>query len=307
MDANGSKLPAGSRIGSYEIRSHIGSGGMAEVYRAIHVETRQEVALKVLRSAARLLPQASSRFAHEVLAISAARNPNVVEIMEVDLDSIPPFLAMEHVPGETLRAILDGGALPLEKVLAIGVQLAEGLAATHDAGIVHRDVKPENVMVTPDGRVKILDFGLSKSLRKRASSEPSLTLPGMILGTLSYMSPEQASGRRADFRADQFSLGAILYEMAMGAAAFRGDTVPKTLEAVIGREPEGMERFRATVPRDVRAIVERALSKSSEDRYPSMREMKAALFAARNRRRRSFVSRVLRRAAPVSPEDRVRN
>jgi serine/threonine protein kinase len=300
MDTNAKKLLAGARVGNYEIRSHVGTGGMAEVYRAVHVATGQEVALKALRSSARLLPQASSRFAHEVLAISAARHRNVVAILEVDLESSPPFLAMEYVPGRTLRSILDEeGPLPLDQVLSLGVQIAEGLRATHEAGIVHRDLKPENVMVTPDGRVKILDFGLSKSLRKRDSSEDSLTLPGMILGTLAYMSPEQASARRADFRADQFALGAILYEMTTGVAAFQRETIPKTLGAVLTDEPAGIDSFRASAPPDVREVVERALAKTPDDRYASMVSMKAALAASSLRHRQGFLGRALKRAASV--------
>jgi serine/threonine protein kinase len=290
---------AGTRFGPYEVRSHVGTGGMAEVYRAVHIETGQEVALKVLGRSWRAIPHALSRFSREVDAIRSSRHPNVVTIFEVGLDSRPPYVAMEYVPGKTLRAVLERGPLSIPSALELGVQLAAGLAAAHEAGIVHRDLKPENVIVTPEGSVKILDFGLSKSLRKRPSPgelDESLTLPGMILGTLQYMSPEQAKGRRVDFRADQFSLAAILYEMVTGAAAFAGETIPRTLATVIGAEPSGIETFRAFAPPDVLSLVERALSKSPEDRFPTMAEMRKALVAARRRHRRGFFTRILRRA-----------
>jgi len=297
MVTKGIRLAEGARLGSYEIRAHLGTGGMASVYRGVHVETGQEVALKVLGPSSVVVPQVISRFAREVEAVCNVSHPNVVSILEIGLDAKPPYIAMEYVPGRTLRAVLDEGPPPLEAILNVAIQLAEGLSSAHQAGIVHRDLKPENVIVRPDGVVKILDFGLSKSFRKRPSTtemDESLTLPGMILGTLPYMSPEQAKGRRADFRADQFSLGAILYEMVTGVVAFQRETILLTLEAVIGAEPTGIEEFRSSAATDVRGFVERALAKSPDDRYASMREMKSALVIARRRYEQGFLSRTLR-------------
>jgi serine/threonine-protein kinase len=192
---------------------------------------------------------------------------------------------MEHVPGPTLRELIAWAPFPAKTIADVGRQLAAGLAEVHRAGIVHRDVKPENVIVSEGGFVKILDFGLSKPVKRskrEASTKPrdgegSLTLPGTILGTPQYMSPEQASGQRADFRADQFALGTLLYEMATGVCAFRRDTLPDTLAAVGEVTPSAPEKLQANVPRELRIVVERLLSKRPEDRYPGMEEVEDAL------------------------------
>jgi serine/threonine-protein kinase len=199
---------------------------------------------------------------------------------------------MEYVPGRTLREILRGGPLTPQVAARLGAQLAEGLQAAHDAGIVHRDLKPDNILVSNDGIAKILDFGLSKPLSTpkvpadAAMTDEVLTLPGTILGTLDYMSPEQASGYAVEFRSDQFSLGAILFEMMTGIVPFSRDTVPRTLAAIIEGKPNGLDIFRQRVPKHLRAIIQRALAKRPEDRFASMMELAKAL---REKRLRRFI------------------
>jgi serine/threonine protein kinase len=262
---------------------------MAEVYRALDVSGRREVALKILNPSVAASAERLRRFEREARAISSAHHPNVVSIFEVGWHGKLPFIAMEYVPGWTLRRILDAGPMPAAAALEVGIQLADGLAAAHRAGIVHRDLKPENVISTDEGWIKILDFGLSKPLGTPApaaaadasETQDVLTIPGTILGTLHYMSPEQACGSKVDFRSDQFALGSMLYEMVTGVVAFKRDSVLQTLAAIIEGKPAGCDRFETEPPREVRNVVERALSKKAEDRYASMEELGSALRRAR--------------------------
>src|SRR5262249_38417405 len=189
------------------------------------------------------------RFEKEARSASALSHPNIVTVYDIgSVDGIS-YIAMEHIEGETLRRVLLNGALPLKRLLPIAEQIAEGLAKAHEAGIVHRDLKPENLMVTRDGFVKILDFGLAKlTLRDEVDEGSQLqtetrTSPGMIMGTVAYMSPEQASGDRVDFQSDQFSFGSILYEMATGKRAFTGKTNPEVLLKIIREEPESVAQL----------------------------------------------------------------
>jgi eukaryotic-like serine/threonine-protein kinase len=286
-------------IGRYELRTLLGRGAMADVYLATDSKMGRDVALKVLSPPFRRSLDLVRRFEREAQAMASVSNGNVVSIFEVDSQGGIPFIAMEHVPGPTLRTLLNRAPLPTETVLDVGQQLAGGLAGIHRAGIVHRDVKPENVIVSTEGWVKILDFGLSKPIEsaddeRARGGESSLTLPGTILGTPQYMSPEQASGSRVDFRADQFALGAILYEMASGVSAFQRDTLPRTLAAIAESKPSGLERFRAIAPRALRTVVERLLSKRPEDRYPDMGAVVAELGrAARGPRVRALAAGTL--------------
>ncbi|MGH9323161.1 MAG: serine/threonine-protein kinase [Vicinamibacteria bacterium] len=275
-------MSPGTRVGRYEVRSLLGAGAMADVYLAFDPKGGREVAIKVLAPG----PGASERlqrFEREARSAAAMSHPNIVSVFEVGWQDRMPFIAMEYVSGRTLRELLEEGPFSVEAVVDIGAQLADGLGCAHDAGIVHRDLKPENVMVTPEGIAKILDFGLSKPIASpklpadAAATDEVLTLPGTILGTLQYMSPEQASGYRVDYRSDQFSLGALLYEMATGIVPFARDTVPRTLAAVIEGKPEGLEVFRTEVPPELRAILEKTLRKRPEKRYPSMEELAGAL------------------------------
>src|SRR5512143_632494 len=213
-------LSAGVRLGSYEISAPLGAGGMGEVYRARDTRLSREAAIKLLPAelasdAARL-----RRLEKEARTASSLNHPNIVTIYEIGTSDSRSYIAMELVAGKTLRELLFPGPLPVKRSLQIAVQIAEGLAKAHEAGVVHRDLKPENIMVTRDGLVKILDFGLAK-LRSAAGEggestnipTETGTRPGMVLGTVGYMSPEQAAGQPIDFRSDQFSFGSILYEL----------------------------------------------------------------------------------------------
>ncbi len=271
-------LAVGDRLGRYQVRSLLGSGASADVYLAFDPENRREVALKLLAPGPSA-PERLRRFKREARAAAATRHPNIVSVFEMGWHGGMPFIAMEYVRGTTLRGRLREGLLPLQAAAEIAAQIAEGLQAAHDAGIVHRDLKPDNVMISNEGVAKVLDFGLSKPVTPpnlpadAAVTDEVLTLPGTILGTLDYMSPEQASGYRVDSRSDQFSLGAILYEMTTGIVPFARDTVPRTLAAIIEGKPEGLEAFERSVPPGLRAIMEKLLAKRPEERYPSMREL----------------------------------
>src|SRR6202795_959078 len=217
-------LSAGSHLGPYEILAPLGAGGMGETYKARDTRLGRVVAIKVLPEAFASEPGRLKRFEREARSASALNHPNIVTIYDIGSSDSISFIAMELVKGEPLRQVLSKGALSVRSLLQIGVQVADGLAKAHASGIVHRDLKPENVMVTEDGLVKILDFGLAKlnqpegikSERKQGLTASGQTEPGLVLGTAGYMSPEQAFGKAVDFRSDQFSLGAILYEMATG-------------------------------------------------------------------------------------------
>ena len=285
-------LTAGDRLGHYEVRSLLGAGAMADVYLALDLTAGRDVALKVL-SPGPGVPERRRRFEREARAASSTKHPNIVSVFEAGVYDRTPFIAMEYVPGRTLRELLRSGPLSAKDAARLGAQLAEGLQAAHDAGIVHRDLKPDNIMISNDGVAKILDFGLSKPISTpkvpadSAITDEVLTLPGTILGTLDYMSPEQASGYAVDFRSDQFSLGAMLFEMTTGIVPFARDTVPRTLAAIIEGRPAGMELFRHRVPPGLRGIIERALAKRPEERFPSMLEFAKAL---RENRLRRFVA-----------------
>ena len=211
---------------------------MGEVYRARDARLGREVAIKVLPANLASDAERLRRFEKEARSASALNHPNIVTVHDVGSESGVSYIAMELVSGETLRTLLAAGSLPIKKLLAIATQVGEGLARAHESGIVHRDLKPENVMVTRDGLVKILDFGLAKLTSPRSgsgsdegSSLPTMsgTTPGVVVGTVGYMSPEQTSGLTVDFRTDQFAFGSILYEMATGRRAFLGKTRPSAL------------------------------------------------------------------------------
>src|SRR3989442_385655 len=215
-------LSGGSRLGPYEILSPLGAGGMGEVYRARDARLDRDVAVKVLPSHLAEDPVALARFEREAKAVAATSHPNILAIFDVGQADRIAFAVTELLDGETLRARLAAGPIPVRKAIEYAVQIAEGLGAAHDMGIVHRDLKPENLFVTKDGRIKILDFGLAKLTQTKADSIATAhtldeqTEPGMVMGTVGYMSPEQVRGEAADHRADIFSFGAILYEMLSG-------------------------------------------------------------------------------------------
>ena len=282
-------LPSGTSLGPYEIVSPIGAGGMGEVYRARDPRLGRDVAVKVLPEALAQDPARLSRFQQEARAASALNHPNIVTIHEIGRHGETAFIAMELVEGKTLRELTISGPMPVKRVLNVAAQVADGLAKAHSAGIVHRDLKPENVMVSKDGFVKILDFGLAKLVEPEpgeGSAMPTVappeTSPGTVMGTVGYMSPEQASGEDLDFRSDQFSLGSIVYEMTTGKKAFQRKTAAETMSAIIREEPEPVARLRPDLPLPVRWILERCLAKDREERYASTRDLARDLASVRD-------------------------
>ena len=278
----------GMRFGRYELLDKLGAGGMGEVYRARDLDLGRDVAVKFLPEPFAAIPDRLGRFAQEARAASSLNHPNIVTIHEVGETAGLPFTVMELVDGATLRRLMrTEHPLPARKLLDIACQLADGLARAHAAGIVHRDLKPENVMVTRDGYVKILDFGLAKlrgdgGAGDRPAGEHISQMPtwpdvqgspntaaGVVMGTVGYMSPEQARGRPVDHRSDQFALGAILYEMACGQPPFRRESPVQTLAAIIEDEAEPLATRAPTFPAPARWIVERCLAKDPAERYAS--------------------------------------
>ena len=273
-------LAPGTRLGSYEIVEALGAGGMGEVYRARDARLGRDAAIKVLPGDLAGDADRRARFEQEARAASALNHPNILTVYDVGSFEGGAYIATEFVDGKTLRELLVSGALPTRRLLAIAAQVADGLAKAHAAGIVHRDLKPENVMVNKDGFAKILDFGLAKlaAAPEEAGSQLATlvgpgTRPGVVLGTVGYMSPEQASGHAVDYRSDQFSLGAILYEMATGRRAFQKKTAVETLSAIIRDEPEPIGGVNPAAPAPLRWIVERCLAKEPDDRYASTRDL----------------------------------
>jgi dipeptidyl aminopeptidase/acylaminoacyl peptidase len=283
-------LAAGSRLGPYEIQSPLGAGGMGEVYRARDARLSRSVALKVLPGEISADRSRLERFEKEARAASSLNHPNIVTIYDIGTADSVAYIAMELVEGRTLRDLLQAGPVPLRRFFSLTAQIADGMAKAHGAGIVHRDLKPENLMVTKDGFVKILDFGLAKLLPSgfedsggtELPTETRGTEPGTVLGTIGYMSPEQASGRPLDFHSDQFSLGAILYEMAAGKRAFQEATSVQTLSAIIADEPEPLSVVAPKLPANLAWIIERCLAKDPEERYGSTKDLARDLAALRD-------------------------
>lgn len=279
-------VPEGTLLGPYEILGPLGSGGMGDVYRARDTRLGREVALKTLPSEMASDAERLSRFEKEARLASALNHPNIVTIHDIGISDSIHYIAMELVNGKTLRQLLAGGPLSLQLLVSIASQFADGLARAHEEGIVHRDLKPENVMITNDGLVKILDFGLSKHLVPKAQAADdsstliaSVTNPGTILGTVDYMSPEQAEGKEVDFRSDHFSFGSIVYEMAAGTRPFHRDSAVRTMSAIIEHSPPPLTSINPETPEPLREIVDRCHAKSSENRWASTRDLASAVHA----------------------------
>jgi Tol biopolymer transport system component len=282
-------LSAGTRLGSFEVLGPLGAGGMGEVYRARDTRLGREVALKVLPELLAADRERLTRFEQEARSASALNHPNIVTIHEIGREGDATFVAMELVDGKTLRELVASGPMPVRKVLNVSAQVAEGLSKAHAAGIVHRDLKPENVMVSRDGFVKILDFGLAKLMEPESaglSAIPTLvtpeTRPGTVMGTVGYMSPEQASGEPVDYRSDQFSLGSVLYELLTGQRPFLRKTAAETMSAIIRDEPEAAGKLRPDIPLPVRWVLERCMAKDREDRYAATRDLARDLAGLRD-------------------------
>ena len=282
-----SALTPGTRLGPYEILAAIGAGGMGEVYRARDTRLGRDVAVKIVPPAVAANADALARFERETRAVAALSHPNILTIHDVGRSDGTVYAVLELLEGQTLRARLDGGALPQRKALEIAAQMARGLAAAHDKQIAHRDLKPENIFVTADGSVKILDFGLARQtgapvVAPRADSAtmaPS-TEPGVVLGTVGYMAPEQVRGEPSDHRADIFALGCVLYEMLTGRRPFQRDTGAETMTAILKEDPPDPDKAGVVVAPGVLRTLRRCLEKRPEERFQSARDLAFALESA---------------------------
>ena len=277
-------LSTGTRLGPYEILSALGEGGMGEVYKARDARLDRFVAIKVLPADKLTDLDRKRRFVQEARAASALNHPNIVTIYDVGTENGVEFLAMELVAGRTLEDLTPRDGFRIPEMLRYAVQAADALAKAHAAGIVHRDLKPGNVMVTGDGLVKVLDFGLAKlgqpsvgPHNDAARTVATATDPGLIVGTASFMSPEQAEGKPVDARSDIFSFGAMLYEMATGQRAFRGDTAMSTISAILRDEPTAASQVRREIPAELDRVIKRCLRKDPARRFQTMADLKVAL------------------------------
>jgi len=300
-------LPGGTRLGPYEIVAPLGAGGMGEVYRAKDPRLGREVAIKVLPASFSQDADRLKRFEQEARAAGVLNHPNITAVYDLGSHDGAPYIVTELLEGETLRSRLSSGALPVRKALDYGNQIARGLSAAHEKGIVHRDLKPENLFVTNDGRIKILDFGLAKLKTEKDGEQQtdlrtvSGTEPGVVLGTIGYMSPEQVRGKAADRRSDLFSFGAILHEMLSGQRAFRGETAADTITAILTKEPPDLSASNKEVHPGLERIVRHCLEKNPEERFESARDLAFDLEAL------SGVSGTTTSAVQAAPvEERVR-
>jgi serine/threonine protein kinase len=264
-------LIPGIRLGPYEILAPIGVGGMGEVYSATDTRLRRTVAIKVLLAAKVVDVERKRRFLHEARAASALNHPNIVTLHDIANDGEANYLVMEFVPGTSLDKLITAKRLSLVEMIGYATQIASALAAAHAAGIVHRDIKPANVIVTPESQVKVLDFGLAKLVERAApgpegetqTKESALTEAGTVMGTVAYMSPEQASARPVDHRTDIFSLGVLLYEMLAGRRPFVGRSQVETMHAIINASVSPL----SAQPPELQEILDKALAKNPNDRY----------------------------------------
>lgn len=309
------RLATGQRLRHFELESVLGEGGMGVVYRAQDTQLCRPVAVKVLPPQLTADPDRKQRFLQEARAAARISHPSVAQIYYVDEQDDTTFLVMELVEGKTVREMIQGGDLDLLGVIDVVTQAADGLAKAHELGIVHRDIKPANVMVTPEGHVKILDFGLAKLL-DRGPSVPSgalpeaalaqTTMPGVVMGTAAYMSPEQVRGVGVDGRADIFSLGVLLFEMATGRSPFQRESFMDSLHAVAFEEPPPLAAQHGHLPYGLQQIVSRCLRKRPEERYPDARLLARDLREFRRNSDASLPPRTHWRVRVMEAWDRLR-
>src|SRR2546425_724527 len=291
----------GKHIGHYEVLSLLGRGGMGEVFLAQDTSLGRKVALKLLRSDFTRIEERLRRFQQEARAASALNHPNILTIHEIGQEGSLHFMATEYVEGETLRQHLSRARLTMGQTLDVAIQVASALAAAHQAGIIHRDIKPENTMVRTDGNVKVLDFGLAKLTEPKTidTAAPTLpqveTAPGVVMGTFSYMSPEQARGLAVDARTDIWSLGVMIYEMAASRQPFEGETASDVMSLILQKEPPPLAHSWPEVPAELERIVRKALRKDREERYQTIKDL---LIDLRNLRKELELSAEMERSAP---------
>ena len=273
-----SELAIGETISHYTVIKTLGAGGMGKVYLAHDDLLNRKVAIKLLPSSLNYDKQLRARFLREAQLASALDHPNICTVYEVGEPAATRFIVMQYVEGETLKQVIGERPLPVDRLLSISLQMADALAAAHSQGIIHRDIKPSNIIITPRGQVKVLDFGLAKLLEGSiAVGDSELTHTGAMLGTPSYMSPEQARGERVDARSDIFSFGLVMYQMATGRLAFKGDSPVETMNAVINEPHPPVGELSKEVPARLAAVIDRALAKEVRDRYQSVEELVSEL------------------------------
>jgi eukaryotic-like serine/threonine-protein kinase len=273
-------LAAGTKVGPYDVSAPLGTGGMGEVYRARDARLAREVAIKVLPASFAADADRLRRFEQEARATGLLNHPNILQVHDIGSHEGAPYVVSELLEGETLRDRIGGTPLPVRKAIDFATQIARGLSAAHDKGIVHRDLKPENVFVTKDGRVKILDFGLAKTVGGEALTEAETNTHGMagtdagtVLGTTGYMSPEQVRAQPLDHRSDIFSFGSVLYEMLSGRRAFRGASAVETMSAILKEDPPELSETNRNLPPALERIVSHCLEKNPEERFQSARDI----------------------------------
>src|SRR5712692_8241763 len=279
-------IAAGTKLGPYEIIGPLGAGGMGEVYRARDTRLGRDVAVKVLPSTFSADADRLRRFEQEACAAGALNHPNILIVHDIGTHDGSPYVVSELLEGETLRQRIGATALAQRRAIDYALQVAHGLAAAHEKGIVHRDLKPDNIFVTKDGRVKILDFGIAKLTQADGSrSQTDIptrrvdTDPGVVMGTVGYMSPEQVRGKAVDHRSDIFSFGAILYEMLSGRRAFHGESAADTMSAILKEDPPDLSETNHNISPPLERLVDHCLEKNPEERFHSARDLGFALEA----------------------------